>query len=60
MGRKVEAELRSAVISNLQAIRNARGLRASDVQFMPLPIRRFIERYGRARQDTDGQDGPER
>jgi hypothetical protein len=60
MGRKVEAELRSAVISNLQVIRNARGLRAGDVQFLPLPIRRFIERYERARRDSGASDGSER
>lgn len=56
LGKKVESELRSAVISNLQAIRNARGLRPSDVQFMPLPIRRFVERYARALRDIADDD----
>jgi hypothetical protein len=45
LGRQLEAELRSIVIANLQALKNARGLKISDVQFLPMSIRRFVERY---------------
>ncbi len=58
LGRKLESELRSIVVANLQALRNARSLRAADVEFMPLSVRRFVERFGRIlREDPDDEPG---
>lgn len=59
LGRQLEAELRSVVIANLQAIKNMRGLKNADVEFFPLSIRRFVERY-RAVVDADKRKPPER
>ena len=41
---------------NLQALKQARGLRISDVQFLPLSIRRFVERYARMVEDERKRD----
>jgi hypothetical protein len=56
LGRQLEAELRSIVIANLQMLKQARGLRISDVQFLPLSIRRFVERYARMVEDERKRD----
>lgn len=56
LGSVLEAELRSIVVANLQGIRRARHLKPGDVQFLPLSIRRFVERYARATED-DADDG---
>jgi hypothetical protein len=56
LGRVLEAELRSIVIANLQGLRRARDLQPGDVRFLPLSIRRFVERYARAIEE-DGDDG---
>jgi hypothetical protein len=56
LGRKLESELRSIVVANLQALRNARSLRPSDVQFRPVTIRRFVERYWQFTRGEDGED----
>jgi hypothetical protein len=56
LGRKLETELRSIVVANLQALRNARSLRPSDVQFRPVTIRRFVERYWQFRRERDDED----
>ena len=42
IGRQLESELRSIAVANLQALKNLRNLKLSDVQFVPLSIRRFI------------------
>ena len=58
LGRQLESELRSVVIANLQALRNARSLRTADVEFMPLSVRRFVERFGRMlRDEADDEPG---
>lgn len=44
LGHKLEAELRSIVIANLQRLRGG-TIRASDAHFRPMSVRRFIERY---------------
>lgn len=59
LGRQLDNELRSIVIANLQAIRHARDLDPKDVQFLPLSIRRFVERY-RAALANDATDESER
>jgi hypothetical protein len=56
LGRKLESELRSIVVSNLQALRNARTLKPSDVQFLPVSIRKFVERYGKVLRDERERD----
>jgi hypothetical protein len=56
LGRKLESELRSIVIANLQAIRQARQLRVSDAKFLPLTIRRFVERYGQMMETERNQE----
>jgi hypothetical protein len=56
LGRKLEAELRSIVVANLQGLRNARSLKPSDVQFLPVSIRRFVERYSRILKDEKERD----
>lgn len=59
LGRQLDTELRSIVIQNLQAIRHARDLDPKDVQFLPLSIRRFVERYRKA-LDDEANEGDER
>jgi hypothetical protein len=56
LGRQLEAELRSVVVAKLKELKDARGLRDRDVSFIPMSIRRFLERYARATKD----DNPER
>jgi len=56
LGRQLEAELRSVVIANLQALKNTRAYRVSDVEFLPLSIRRFIERYAQVMDDDRKRD----
>jgi hypothetical protein len=57
LGRQLDNELRSIVIANLQGIRRARDLDPKDVQFLPLSIRRFVERYRAAlAADADDED----
>jgi hypothetical protein len=55
LGRQLEGELRSIVIANLQGIRRARELQPNQVQFLPLSVRRFVERY---REALDRRDDP--
>ncbi|HEX8858921.1 MAG TPA: hypothetical protein VGC06_07460 [Actinomycetes bacterium] len=58
LGRKLESELRSIVVANLQAIREAR-LRKQDVRFGPVKVRDFVRRYGqilREERDPDSYD----
>jgi hypothetical protein len=45
LGRQLEAELRSVVIANLLALRRAKDVKPGDVRFLPMSIRRFVERY---------------
>jgi hypothetical protein len=53
LGRVLEAELRSIVIANLLGLRRARDLQPGDVRFLPLSIRRFVERYASAIEHDD-------
>jgi hypothetical protein len=53
IGRQLESELRSIAVANLQALRNLRNLKLSDVEFMPLSIRRFIQRYADILRDDE-------
>jgi hypothetical protein len=48
VGRLLESELKSVVVANLQRLRGGR-MRKADVDFRPMPIRRFIERYAASR-----------
>ena len=55
LGRQLDTELRSIVIANLQGIRGARSLSSDEIRFLPLSVRRFVERY-RAAVDDRGDD----
>lgn len=52
LGAQLEGELRSIVIANLLGIRRARDLKPSEVKFLPLSVRRFVERYREALDDN--------
>jgi hypothetical protein len=52
VGRLLESELRSIVVASLQRLQGGR-LRAADVEFRPMSVRRFIERYGSSRSPSD-------
>lgn len=56
IGRQLESELRSIAVANLQALRNLRNLKLSDVEFVPLSIRRFIERFADVVRDDEKRD----
>lgn len=56
LGRKLEAELRSIVIQNLQVLKRIRTVRGSEIKFVPLSIRRFVERYARAIEEERKRD----
>lgn len=53
--RSIPGQLRSIVIANPQGLRRARDLQPSDVRYLPLPIRRFVERYASAIEDDGGR-----
>ncbi len=57
LGRKLESELRSIVVANLQALRNLRSLNKKDVELRPVTIRRFVERYRRFTRDENDDPG---
>lgn len=57
LGGQLEGELRSIVIANLQGIRRARDLKPNEVKFLPLSVRRFVERYHDALGDDADQIG---
>ena len=59
LGRKLESELRSIVVANLQAIRQAR-LRKQDVRFEPVKMRDFVRRYGQILREERGPDSYDR
>jgi hypothetical protein len=48
IGRQLDAELRSIILANLQGIRNAKHLSQEEVEFQPLSVRRYVERYKQA------------
>jgi len=50
IGRQLERELRSMIVSHLQRLRPT-VTRDSDVSLRPLPMRRFLERFREARDD---------
>jgi hypothetical protein len=58
LGRQLESELRSIVIANLLGMRNARDLQPDEVKFLPLSVRRFVERYQRAQEAERRNDQP--
>ena len=58
LGRKLESEVRSVVVANLQALRSS-SIRERDVQFRPVSIRRYVERFARS-LDKDERDHPDR
>jgi len=58
LGRQLEGELRSIVIANLQGMRRARDLKPNEVKFLPLSIRRFVERYRDSLNDGDDEIEP--
>ncbi len=51
LGRQLESELKSMVIANLQYLQRARVGPQPEVRFRPMPVRAYIERYRRARQE---------
>jgi hypothetical protein len=53
LGRLLDVELRSIVIANLQGLRRARTLDADQIRFLPMSIRRFVERYKAANDESD-------
>jgi hypothetical protein len=55
LGRKLESELRSIVVANLQAIRQARLLNR-DVRFEPVKIRDYVQRFGQILREDRGGD----
>jgi hypothetical protein len=55
LGRKLESELRSIVVANLQAIRQARLLNR-DVRFQPVKIRDFVRRYSQVLREDHLRD----
>ena len=57
LGRQLEGELRSIVIANLQGMRRARDLKPNEVKFLPLSVRRFVERYRDSLKDGDDEIG---
>jgi hypothetical protein len=58
LGRKLEAELKSIVLMNLQTLRRVRSgdFKPSDVEFAPQSIRRFVERYARFLKDDQKKE----
>ncbi len=56
LGRKLEAELRSVVIANLQVLKKLRGLKVSDVEFSPISVRKFIERFAHVIEEESKRD----
>lgn len=52
VGRLLESELRSVVVAGLQRLQGGR-VRAAHVEFRPMPIRRFLERYAASRNPGD-------
>jgi hypothetical protein len=59
LGRHLEAELRSVVIARLKELKAARAVRVSEIEFVPLSIRKFLERYSRT-LDADRKRDPEK
>lgn len=45
LGRQLDAELRSIILANLQGIRRAKHLSPDEVRFLPMSVRRYVERY---------------
>lgn len=54
IGRQLDAELRSIILANLQGIRNAKHLSQAEVEFQPLSVRRYVERYKQALSGSPG------
>ena len=54
--RSIPGQLRSIVIANLQGLRRVRDLQPGEVRFLPLSIRRFVERYASAIEDDGGDN----
>lgn len=57
LGRQLESELRSIVVANLQALRRIRDLKAGDVKFLPMSIRKFVERYAQVIESENDEPG---
>jgi hypothetical protein len=60
LGRQLDAELRSIILANLQGIRRAKHLRPDEARFLPISIRRYVERYRRALEVRDDDVPPPR
>lgn len=57
LGRKLESELKSIVVSHLIAIKRLRASTSdSDVEVRPVSIRRYIERFTRAKSKLSSED----
>jgi hypothetical protein len=53
LGRQLDTELRSIILANLQGIRRAKHLSPAETKFLPMSVRRYVERYRQALQRPD-------
>lgn len=60
LGRQLDSELRSIILANLQGIRRAKHLGPEEARFLPISIRRYVERYRRALERPDDDVPPPR
>jgi hypothetical protein len=58
LGRQLDTELRSIILANLQGIRHAKHLKPEEARFLPMSVRRYVERYHRALSGQDGNGIP--
>jgi hypothetical protein len=58
LGRQLDTELRSIILANLQGIRRAKHLPPGEAKFLPMSVRRYVERYRRALEPPDDDDVP--
>ncbi|MCW2981311.1 MAG: hypothetical protein JWO14_3038 [Solirubrobacterales bacterium] len=58
LGRQLDTELRSIILANLQGIRRAKHLPPGEAQFLPMSVRRYVERYRQALGRHDEDESP--
>ncbi|HEX7245094.1 MAG TPA: hypothetical protein VF245_05960 [Solirubrobacterales bacterium] len=56
LGRQLDTELRSIILANLQGIRRAKHLSPSEAKFLPMSVRRYVERYRNALKMGSNED----
>lgn len=47
-GRQLQSEFKSMVVARLREIKQARWLKSSDVELLPVSVRKYMERYVKA------------